>query len=177
MNLVLIIFQGCLVVYLLALLWFLLGLFRPEPPQTDEQPMVSVVVAARNGDPVLSRLLGQLQAQDYPSSRLEIIIVDDGLAERSRTVLEEAAENDGRLKVVESYSGDQQLSYKKRALDAGIHHSRGEILLFTDVDCQVGRGWVRSMVSYFTPAIDYVVGWSQVAPRSGFTLGDDAAGS
>ena len=163
MSLVLIIFQGCLVVYLLALLWFLLGLFRGDPPRTDDQPPVSVIVAARNGEPHLARLLARLLDQDYPAPKMELVIVDDGLTESSRTVLHEAAGGDQRIKVVSSASGDRRLAHKKRALDAGIRHSGGEVLLFTDVDCQMGPAWVRGMASYFTPGIDYVVGWSQVA--------------
>lgn len=163
MSLVLIIFQGCLAVYFLTLLWFLLGLFRSEPPRTDDQPTVSVIVAARNGDPHLSRLLARLLDQDYPAPKLEIIIVDDGLSVRSRSALDEAASKDQRLRVVNSVAGDQLLAHKKRALDAGIRHSRGDVLLFTDVDCRMGPAWVRGMASYFTADIDYVVGWSQVA--------------
>jgi|GEM_PF-216600 len=171
MNLVLIIFQGCLVVYLLTLLWFLLGLLRPDPPCTHDQPPVSVIVAACNGDPHLSRLLARLLDQDYPAAKLELVIVDDGLSEVSRAALDEAAGRDQRIKVVDSASGDQRLAHKKRALDAGIHHSHGEVLLFTDADCQMGSAWVRGMASYFTPGTDYVVGWSQVA--AGLSGGDD----
>ena len=171
MNLVLIIFQGCLVVYLLALLWFLLGLLRSDPTRTHDQPAVSVIVSARNGDPHLSRLLARLLDQDYPAAKLELVIVDDGLSESSRVALDETAGRDQRIKVVSSAFGDQRLAHKKRALDAGIRHSRGEVLLFTDVDCQMGPAWVRGMASYFTPGIDYVVGWSQVA--AGLSGGDD----
>jgi len=176
MSLVLIIFLGCLALYLLALLWFLLGLLRSDSPRSDEQPTISVIVAARNGDPHLARLLDQLREQDYPFSQLEIVIVDDGLSDKSRSVLEKFAGEDRRIQVVNSSAGDPQLAHKKLALDAGIRQSRGDILLFTDVDCQVGPGWVRAITSYFTPEVDYVVGWSQVAPRLGFTLGDEIPG-
>ncbi len=104
MSLVLIIFQGCLVVYLLALLWFLLGLLRSEPPRTDDQPPVSVIVAARNGEPHLSRLLARLLDQDYPAAKMEIVIVDDGLTESSRTVLDEATGGDRRETSCRAYS-------------------------------------------------------------------------
>ena len=174
MSVVLIIFQGSLLVYLLTLLWCLAGLFRPEPRRTGEQPAVAVIVAARNGDPHLSRLLAQLREQDYPASRLEYVIVDDGLSASSRAVLDEAAGRDARIKVVNSSAGDPRLTHKKRALDAGIRSSQGELLLFTDVDCQVRPGWVSALVSCFTPDVDYVLGWSQVAARAGLALDSEA---
>lgn len=173
MNLLLLIFQGCLAVYLLSLLWCLWGLFRSAPDRSDEHPVVTVVVAARYGEPYLPRLLGQLQAQDYPAAGLELIIADDGLTQPMKVKLQAEAAQDSRLKVVPSSAGNQRLSHKKRALDAAIEHSRGEILLFTDVDCQVGPSWVSSMVSYFTPDVDFVIGWSQTLSRPGRALGDD----
>ncbi len=162
MSIVLIIFQGCLIVYCLALIWFVLGLLRSDPDRTEDQPNVSVIIAARNGWPQLSLLLPRLLNQDYPADKLEVVIVDDGLSAKSRSMLEDFAASDSRVKIVHSSSGDQSLAYKKRALDAGIRSSSGELLLFTDVDCYMGPGWVSGTVSYFTPGIDYVVGWSQV---------------
>ena len=173
MNIVLLIFQVCLAVYLLTLLWCLLGLFRPEPGRTADQPTVAVIVAAKDGGPYLPRLLDQLQAQDYPPALLEIILVDDGLSEPARSTLETTAARDSRLKVISSSSGDARLAHKKRALDAGISHSQGELLLFTDVDCQVGPAWVGSMVSYFTPRVDFLIGWSQVGAQPGLAPGNE----
>ena len=174
-SLVLIVFQGCLLVYLLALLWFLLGLFRPEPSRNRHQPAVSVIVAARDENPNFPLLLDQLRRQDYPAEGLECILVDDGLTAESRTLADEAVAATPHILLVAASQGDPQLTYKNRALDAGIRASRGEILLFTDADCQVGPGWVSSLVSYFTPQIDYVVGWSQVGARAGEAWDEELA--
>jgi biofilm PGA synthesis N-glycosyltransferase PgaC len=170
MSIVLIIFQICLVVYILALVWFLLGLFRAGPARTAEQPMVSVIIAVRDGEAQLKRLLGQIKDQDYPASRLECIVIDDGLPARAQETIAEYIGQDSRFRLLDSSSGDDILKYKKRALDAGIRGSSGEILLFTDADCQVQPAWVSTMVSYFAPGVDYVVGWSQIAPRPDWTL-------
>ena len=163
MSIILIIFQACLSIYLLALAWFILGLLRQDPPRTDHQPTVAVIVAARNGSPHLPRLVEQLLSQDYPHSRLEILVVDDGLSGLNRTILQDLSRKHTHLRVVPSSDGDAQLAQLKRANDAGIQNSRGELLLFTAGDCQVGAGWVDAMVSYFLPEVDYVVGWSEVA--------------
>ncbi|MCH7858436.1 MAG: glycosyltransferase [Candidatus Marinimicrobia bacterium] len=172
MNLLLLIFQGCLTVYLLSLLWCLWGLFRSAPGRSDEHPPVTVIVAARNGEPCLPRLWRQLQAQDYPATGLEIIIADDGLSQPMKAKLQAVAARDSRLKVVPSSEGNERLTHKKRALDAAIKDSRGEILLFTDADCQVGPSWVSSMVSYFTPDVDFVIGWSQTLAPPGMNPED-----
>ncbi|MFC1619260.1 glycosyltransferase [Candidatus Neomarinimicrobiota bacterium] len=173
MSIVLAIFQICLVIYVLVLIWFLVGLFRTAPIRTQEQPMVSIIIAARDGEAQLERLLKQLADQDYPASQMECIIVDDGLLSQVRKVAEEYVVRDSRFKLVDSSTGEDFLKHKKRALDAGIRAGSGEILLFTDVDCQVGSAWASTMVSYFTPDIDYVVGWSQIAPRADWTVHEE----
>jgi cellulose synthase/poly-beta-1,6-N-acetylglucosamine synthase-like glycosyltransferase len=169
MTIVLAIFQICLIIYILVLIWFLVGLFRTGSTRTQEQPMVSVIIAARDGETQLGRLMEQLGSQDYPASQMECVIVDDGLLAKARKGAEEYVARNGRFKLVDSTAGDDRLKYKKRALDAGIRASSGKILLFTDVDCQVGSAWVSTMVSYFTADIDYVIGWSQIAPRADWT--------
>ena len=58
------------------------------------------------------------------------------------------------LKYVSSSEGDPKLSFKKRALDAGIEKSNHDILLFTDVDCQLGKYWVSSMAENFDKNTD-----------------------
>ncbi|MEE9161361.1 MAG: glycosyltransferase, partial [Candidatus Neomarinimicrobiota bacterium] len=163
LNLLLIVFQGCLAVYLLTLAWFMLGLFRREPRRSPRQPPVSVIVAVRGGHPNFHLLLEQLQAQDYPADQLECIIVDDGLDASSRALVDDVAARRDNFQVVASSRGDTQLVDKKRALDGGVRASAGELLLFTDADCQVGPGWVSGLVSYFLNGVEYVVGWSQVA--------------
>ena len=166
MDPILIAFQVCLAVYLSMLLWFLAGLFKADPLRNEDLPMVSIIVAARAGNENLRRLVPQLQAQHYPASELEIIIADDGLSIGLVEYLEDVAREDTRIKQVNSSVGDARLNYKKRALDAAIKSSRGELLVFTDADCQVGSMWVRTLVSYFRPGIDYVVGWTQVGTGS-----------
>ncbi len=89
-SLALIVFKGCLVVYVLALGWFILGQLRPEPPRSQAQPSVSVIVAARNWTASLGPLLEQLQKQDYPPAQLECVIVDDGLSAAALARVREA---------------------------------------------------------------------------------------
>jgi cellulose synthase/poly-beta-1,6-N-acetylglucosamine synthase-like glycosyltransferase len=173
MSVVLTIFQICLIIYILILVWFLVGLFRTESIRIQEQPMVSVIIAAREGEAQLGRLMEQIGIQDYPASQMECIIVDDGLHSQARKVADEYVARNDRFQLVDSAAGDDSLKYKKRALDAGIQASSGEIVLFTDVDCQVGSAWVSTMVSYFAADIDYVVGWSQIAPRADWTANEE----
>ena len=162
MALLLAIFKLSLAVYLAGISWFIIGLFRVPKGRSDDQPTVSVVVSARGACPWLLRLLRQLAGQDYPAQSLQIVVVDDGLEPHIGGQVADLQHEDGRFLMVPSTIGAPELLGKNRALDAGIKKSRGELLLFTDADCQVEPGWVSAMVAAFTAEVDYVVGWSQI---------------
>ena len=110
-------------VYLLALAWFILGTFRKGPAKTDQQTTVSVIVAARGECPWLPRLADQLANQDYPAEKMQFVLVDDGLDAARRAEMDAYAERQPNMLVVSSDDGDQRLSHKNRALDAGIKKS------------------------------------------------------
>lgn len=162
MAFLLTIFKLSLAVYLAGVSWFILGLFRVAQNKSDEQPTVSVLVAVRGAGPWLLRLLQQLAGQDYPAKSLQIVVIDDGLEADIRDQVDALQRADGRFRTVSSAGGSTQLRGKNRALHAGIKESNGELLLFTDADCQVGPGWVSAMVAAFTAEVEYVVGWSQI---------------
>ena len=51
---------------------------------------------------------------------------------------------------------------KKAALSLGIAEARGEVILATDADCQVGPGWIRGMLAHFADGVGMVIGFSQI---------------
>ncbi|MEO1632358.1 MAG: glycosyltransferase, partial [Bacteroidota bacterium] len=44
---------------------------------------------------------------------------------------------------------ERQRAHKKRAIEKGIAHARGEVILTTDADCEVPTTWIRTMASAF----------------------------
>ncbi|MDQ7053216.1 MAG: glycosyltransferase [candidate division KSB1 bacterium] len=150
--------------YLTALLLLLRGLSRlPESPPPDEPfdlPTVSIIVAARNEALNLPDLLDCLLRQLYPRDRLQICIVNDRSEDGTAAILDEAARRHPQLLVIHIRDERPDFAPKKRALDAGIRATDGELLLFTDADCRPGPQWVRSMVRYFARNANFVVGYS-----------------
>ena len=144
------------------LLWFIIGnMFSESKPDSIETPPVSVVIAIRNGENTLSRLLLDLESQDY-SGKMEFILVDDLSEDSTGNLIHEKASKDKRFKYESSTNGDYRLNYKKRALDAGIKMASYEWLLFTDADCRLQSTWVRGMVLHFRDDVDYVIGFSEI---------------
>ncbi|MDZ7315294.1 MAG: glycosyltransferase [candidate division KSB1 bacterium] len=149
---------GLSLFYGAAVLWIRAGLRRIPSERTLEQPMVSVIVAARNEEKHLPALLDALAAQDYPRSCTEFIIVDDESEDATAALVE--AYPDERFILLHSRNRNASASPKKQALDLGIKTARGEILLLTDADCLPPPNWLSDMVGYFTPDTGMVIGFS-----------------
>ena len=141
----------------LALRWGL----RRLPRQTNpEQPNVSIVVAARNESAVLDDCLHALVAQDYPSERLEIIIVDDRSTDDTAEIIRKWQERDSRIKLLQVTQRHHGIAPKKYALTLGIKAAAGEIILTTDADCCPVKTWVSAVVRHFLPETGLVAGFS-----------------
>jgi len=121
---------------------------------------VSVIVAIRNGQKSLNNLINDLLNQEY-SQEIEFLLVDDQSTDKTKEIIQSAERKNPQIKYVSSSIGNSELSFKKRALDAGIKKSNYDILLFTDVDCRLGEYWISSMVENFDKNTDYVIGFSR----------------
>ncbi len=99
----------------------------------------SVVIPAYNAAAVLPGALTALGAQTLPAGSFEVIVVDDGSRDETAAVA-------GRL-------GARVLRQENRgpgaARNAGARAARGEILLFTDADCEPAPDWLERMLAPF----------------------------
>ncbi len=101
---------------------------------------ISVIIAARNEEKNIGKLLSSLQQQDYPVDLLEVIVVDDH-------------STDATTEIVEQYSfvslvqlkEDAINSYKKKAIETGINKASGELIVTTDADCTMGKNWIKTI--------------------------------
>ena len=144
-----------------SLFYFIIGLSKEEnSPNNIETPPVSVIIAVRNGEKNINRLLNSLKNQTY-NGEMEFIIVDDESTDKTVNIIQKFTQMDPRFKYLSSKGGDQKLTYKKRALDSGIKNAQFEHLLFTDIDCIIQYLWVENMMLSFTDEIDYLIGYSE----------------
>src|SRR5690606_29536966 len=90
--------------YVLLDFWLLRALRRlravPAPPSAAA-PLVTVLVAARDEEAHLPRLLDALLAQDWPASRTQIVVINDRSHDDTAGVLRAYGERfPGRLETV-----------------------------------------------------------------------------
>lgn len=110
----------------------------------DILPAVSVIVAVHNGEAYLERKLDNMVTNwDYPSDRIEIIVVSDGSTDRTNAILQQRS--DKRIRAVFT----EQREGKAAAINRAVPLATGEIVVFTDVRQTLEREAVRRLVSAF----------------------------
>ena len=90
---------------------------------------ISVIIPAYNAERDLQRAVESVCAQTYPSSLLEIIIVDDGSTDGTGRIADELAAAHNHIRVIHQPNGGLSA-----ARNAGILQSTGEYIGFVDSD-------------------------------------------
>lgn len=111
---------------------------------------VSIVIPARNEEKNIGALFNDINEQQYPQSWTEIIIVDDGSADSTVEVVRQwHQEKLIEMKLIQLQEQVTNHSPKKRALSEGINYASGDLIITTDADCRVGKGWLSTIVSHY----------------------------
>ena len=92
-----------------------------------KQELISVIIPVYNVEKYLRRCLYSVLAQTY--GNLEILLVDDGSADGSGKICDEALEGDKRIRVWHTKNRGPS-----RARNLGLENASGEYLLFVDSD-------------------------------------------
>jgi len=159
------------IIYLLILLFFCITnlIFKSSRLTGNPNVGISVIIAIRNGENSLKNLIQNLSSQDYRGP-IEFILVDDESTDNTKQIILDIIKKDLRFKYFSSKDGDENLKFKKRALDVGIDKSKYNNLLFTDVDCYISSNWVSTMANYFSMGFEYLVGYSLTKATSTFNI-------
>ena len=135
------------------------ALYRP-PVDSGLRPTVSVIVACKNEEAHIARVLELAYECDYPPELLEVIAVDDGSTDGTYAAME-------RVKAV--HPGLQLIRFetnlgKRHGMAAGARAATGEILVYLDSDSFLERDALLHVVQGFAdPAVAAVCAHGFVA--------------
>ncbi|NOY59301.1 MAG: glycosyltransferase [Calditrichaeota bacterium] len=153
------------ILYVSAILALYIGLQRlSNSAQHSDKLFVSVIVPARNEEKNIIKCLSSLAEQTYPKSLFEIIVLDDNSEDQTFHLAEEFSRAHDNFRVISLPEPPKHRSPKKVALEAGIEHSRGDIIFTTDADCVVQPQWIETMVRHFDEKTGAVLSWLKVRP-------------
>ncbi len=124
-----------------------------SPSDNTGFPRISLLISAYNEKGVIAEKLDNALALDYPSDRLEIIVISD-------------CSDDGTDEVVRQYSAagirlvrQAERLGKSVGLNLGVQSATGEILVFSDANSIYRPDSIRNLVRHFSDrSVGYVVG-------------------
>lgn len=123
--------------------WRQVPTFQPKPFAGTSY--ISVIIAARNEATRLPLLLEALSRQTLSPGCFEIIVVDDfstdATAEAAKPFLSH------RVQLIQPGLA-AGTSSKKKAIEAGIGHAKGSLVVITDADCIPPHDWLQLMAGF-----------------------------
>jgi len=115
-------------------------------------PSVSIVLAVKNEEKIIRRRLNNLVKLNYPDDKLEIIVVSDGSTDQTNKILDEftitETEKIGHEIIIKKISYFPSMG-KPYALNKGVSHATGEIILFADCRQIFDPSVIRELVANF----------------------------
>ncbi|MGP8217575.1 MAG: glycosyltransferase [Bacteroidia bacterium] len=146
-NTVLVVFTSAYAIYILTQLWAWIKTPSSQTLAANFKTKVSVIIPCRNEEKNIAACLESVLAQNYPISLLEIIVADDYSEDNTGKISEEILSKS--LVAWKYIKVKEPVSNKKKAIEAGINESGGELIIITDADCTASKNWVASIVSLY----------------------------
>ena len=128
---------------------------RPVGRRAGHQPMLTVLLAVHNEQEILAQRLQNLLEQDYPPERFDIVAVSDGSTDATAQILEQhgdkpQASSHPKIKslILPQHAG------KAAAINAGMTHATGELVVFADARQQFATDVLSRLAENFAdPAV------------------------
>ena len=118
------------------------------------EPVVSVLIPARDEEPVIGRLLQRMVELTYPREKLEVIVINDGSSDGTGRIAQSYGDKYSYITVLHR-DGKTGGKGKSAAMNCGFRHSKGEIILCFDADYYPQANIVEKLTQEF---IDQKVG-------------------
>jgi GT2 family glycosyltransferase len=118
------------------------GICDVDERDSTAPPLVSVVIAVRDGMPWLEEQLCAIAGQKL-SAEWEVVVADNGSLDSTRVCVEHWAERVPRIRLVDAALPPGPGA----ARNAGVKSARGSLLVFCDADDVVQPDWLARMVT------------------------------
>ena len=118
----------------------------------SNRPFISIIIPTYERPERLAVCLKSLGRLDYPCERYEVIVVDDGSRKPPETVVARFHERfDVRL-LTQIHAGPAT------ARNTGAAQAKGEVLAFTDDDCEPAADWLQTLAKRFAATPNCAIG-------------------
>ena len=130
----------------------------PNSVTTQQSPSITIIVPAFNEENLIEAALLSLAWLDYPD--YEIIVVDDGSSDGTACIAHQMA---ARYPLTKIRVISQSNSGKSWALNTGIVHAQGDLVVCVDSDSQLNTNALKAGARHFSdPRVGAVGGFVDV---------------
>ena len=136
--------------YLVCIFAFTYGLYNLKERfftfNKKNELKVSILIAARNEENNIERLLKSLYNQTFEKDLFEVIIIDDHSKDNTLLIVENFIKenNDINIKIFNA-----EKEGKKFAISQALHLAHNELVVVTDADCVLKTTWIESIVNFY----------------------------
>jgi glycosyltransferase involved in cell wall biosynthesis len=106
------------------------------------QPLVTIIMPIRNEAAFIARLLQAVFDQDYSADRTEVIVADGMSTDGTREIVQSFQQRHANLRLI-----DNPRRIVSTALNTGLAHARGEVILRIDGHCELARDFVSQNIA------------------------------
>jgi len=128
---------------------------QPDKAVAHATIYASVVVPVYNGAATLPACLNALRSQDFPADRYEVIVIDDGSTDTTPEVVRQDSARSG-FPMIRYFRQTNQGPASAR--NRGAREAVGQILVFTDADCEPTPNWLTEMCRPFSETSAEITG-------------------
>ena len=113
---------------------------------SENMPTLDILVAARDEQNVIARLIERLFKLDYPSDKLKIYIIDDGSIDDTPIILKKLSQKYESLNIISRSKNAG--GGKSGALNHALKFISGEWVFILDADAQLKNDTLRRVLSF-----------------------------
>lgn len=147
-----------IIIFIVYLLIFYNLKEKPASDINNEELKISVIVAAKNEEKNLEKLIISLSNQNYPFQNYEVIIVDDNSTDSTLEIANKLITENSNFRIIKALN--KKYEGKRGALQIGIEAAEHENIIITDADCSANKGFIKSFSSEFNKKFDFIFGVS-----------------
>jgi cellulose synthase/poly-beta-1,6-N-acetylglucosamine synthase-like glycosyltransferase len=133
------------IIYILLIIRFMMGWNRIHDFETADNELtnvpVSIVVACKNEEQNIERLLLTLKQQNHQN--FELMLVNDHSTDNTEQIIENARPDFTQLLLINATGHG-----KKNAIKEGILKAKNELIITTDADCAPTMNWLETIISF-----------------------------
>lgn len=108
------------------------------------RPFVSIIMPIKNEEKYIVGSLGAVMAQEYPSDLMEILVCDGISSDRTREIISNLASSSKfPITILDNPTG-----IVPKALNVGLNHAKGDIIIRIDGHCEIQKDYVQICVDH-----------------------------